>query len=408
LREGAVARELPLRDGVVDRQISKRSLLRRAALCGVIGLSMPAAMSSSKADAAMDDDVADIMEPAITALAPVGEAGGLAAAVRIDGRTLFFNRGLADDRTEQPITSDSLFNVASVRKIFEATLVAEGSLRGELSLDDPVNKYVRELRGAYIRRVTIGELATHTSGLLLPTDHPPWPDETYSLAQFLDMLNAWTPLHSEQPGKQRIYTHAGYVLLQLALERRYDTPIGFLIESRILRPLGMNSTLVPERGPDNRAEMDAQFMRRTVQGYGADGTPIGPPGNQQSYFDFPGTGQMFSSARDLAILVAASLGDQKIADPQIGKALQFTQHEFFRVDAQYGQAMAWEVNDLSGPTIVDKPGGLNNASAYVGLVPERKLGLVILSNRGDIHPYDAARTTILPTLAKLPQQPTKP
>jgi beta-lactamase class C len=400
---------LALRRDVVDCQISKRELLRRAAaLCGVMSLSMPPAMSSSRAGAAADGEVTSIMAPAIAALAPANEAGGLAAAVRIDGRTVFFNRGLADEHTEQPITSDSLFNVASVRKLFEATLVAEGVLRDELSLDDPVNKYVSELQGAYIRRVTVGELATHTSGLLLPTDHPPWPDESYSLAQFLHMLNVWTPQNGEQPGKQRIYTHAGYVLLQLALERRYDTPIGALIESRILKPLGMTSTLVPERGPDNRAVMDTKFMRRTVQGYSADGIPIGPPGNQQSYFDFPGTGQMFSSARDLAILVAACLGDQNTVDPQIGKALQFTQHEFFRVDAQYGQAMAWEVNDLSGRTIIDKPGGLNNASAYVGLIPERKLGLVILSNRGDIHPYDAARTAILPALAKLPAEPTNP
>lgn len=398
-----------MRHDVVDCQISKRELLRRAAaLCGLMGLSMPAAMSSSRAGAAMDGEVASIIEPAIAAWAPANEAGGLTAAVRIDGRTVFFDRGEADERTEQPITPDSLFNVASVRKLFEATLVAEGVLRGELSLDDPVNKYVGELQGAYIRRVTIGELATHTSGLLLPTDHPPWPDESYSLPQFLHMLNVWTPPNGEQPGKQRIYTHAGYVLLQLALERRYGTPIGTLIESRILEPLGMTSTLVPERSPDNRAVMDPKFMRRTVQGYSAEGMPIGPPGNQQSYFDFPGTGQMFSSARDLAVLVAACLGDQKTVDPQIVKALQFTQHEFFRVDAQYGQAMAWEVNDLAGPTIIDKPGGLNNASAYVGLVPERKLGLVILSNRGDIHPYDAARTAILPALAELPEQPTKP
>jgi beta-lactamase class C len=400
---------LALRHDVADCQISKRELLRRAAaLGGLMGLSMSAAMSSSGASTAVDGQVAGIIEPAIAALAPANDAGGLAAAVRIDGGTVFFNRGVADERTEQPITSDSLFNIASVRKLFEATLVAEGVLRGELSLDDPVNKYVSELQGAYVRRVTIGELATHTSGLLLPTDHPPWPDETYSLDQFLHMLNVWTPPNGEQPGKQRIYTHAGYVLLQLALERRYGSPIGALIESRILKPLGMTSTLVPERGPDNRAIMAPQFMRRTVQGYSADGMPIGPPGNQQSYFDFPGTGQMFSSARDLAVLVGACLGDQNTVDPQIGKALQFTQHEFFRVDAQYGQAMAWEVNDLAGPTIIDKPGGLNNASAYVGLVPERKLGLVILSNRGDIHPYDAARTAILPALAKLPAQLANP
>lgn len=397
-----------MRRDVVDRQINKRNFLRgAAALCGVMGLSMPAAMSTSRAGAAMDSGVGGIMEPAIAALAPAHEPGGLAAAVRIDGRTLFFNRGVADERSEQPITSDSLFNLASLRKLFEATLMAEAVLRGELSFDDPVNKYVGELQGPYIRRVTIGELATHTSGLLLPTDHPPWPDDSYPLARFLHTLNAWTPENGEQPGKQRIYTHAGYVLLQLALERRYGTPIAALIESRILKPLGMKSTLVPERGPDNRAVMEPQFMRRTVQGYSADGMPIGPPGNQQSYFDFPGTGQMFSSARDLAILVAASLGDRKTVDPELGKALQFTQHEFFRVDAHYGQAMAWEVNNLSGPTTIDKPGGLNNASAYVGLVPARKLGLVILSNRGDIHPYDAARTAILPALAKLPSEPIK-
>lgn len=394
---------------VADRRIDKRSLLRgAAALCGAIELWMPAAMSSSRAGAAMDGELTGIMAPAIAALAPADEAGGLAVAVRIGGRTLFFNRGMADERTEQPITPDSLFNIGSVRKLFEAALLAEGVLRGELSLDDPVNKYVGGLQGPYIRRVTIGQLATHTSGLLLPTDHPPWPDDSYSLARFLGVLNAWRPEHGEQPGKQRIYTHAGYILLQLALERRYGTPIGTLIETRILKPLGMSSTLVPERGPDNRAVMDPQFMRRTVQGYSADGMAIGPPGNQQSYFDFPGTGQMFSSARDIAVLVAASLNDGAF-DPQIRKALQFTQCDFFRVDAQYGQAMAWEVNNLHGTTIVDKPGGLNNASAYVGLVPARKLGLVILSNRGDIHPYDAARSTILPALAKAadktPQQP---
>jgi beta-lactamase class C len=109
---------------------------------------------------------------------------------------------------------------------------------------------------------------------------------------------------------------------------------------------------------------------------------------------------MFSSARDLAVLAAASLGEGAV-DPQLRDALQMTQHKAFRVDAQYAQAMAWEINTLQGITVVDKPGGLNNASAYVGLVPERHIGLVILSNRGDVHPYDAARTTILPDLAKL-------
>ena len=57
------------------------------------------------------------------------------------------------------------------------------------------------------------------------------------------MLNAWTPPAGVEPGKQRIYTHAGYVLLHLALERRYHSTIRELIESRILRPLGLDFDL---------------------------------------------------------------------------------------------------------------------------------------------------------------------
>ena len=250
----------------------------------------------------MDSEAERIVSRDIQPMLAADGSGGVAAAIRIGGKTLFLNQGFADRNSERSITSDTLFNVASICKLFEATLVAQGVLRGELSLDEPVSKYLGELQGAYIRRVTVGELATHTSGLLLPTDHPPWPNDSYSFPRFIDMLNAWTPQNGEEPGKQRIYTHAGYILLQVALERRYGMPIGALIEGRILKPLGMNSTLVPQRGPDNRAIMSTQFMHRTVQGYSFDGKPIGPPGNQQSYYDFPGTGQMFSSARDLAVL----------------------------------------------------------------------------------------------------------
>jgi beta-lactamase class C len=55
----------------------------------------------------------------------VDEVGGAAIAVRMDGRTKFFNYGLAERANERPVTSDSLFNVASIRKVFEATLLAE-------------------------------------------------------------------------------------------------------------------------------------------------------------------------------------------------------------------------------------------------------------------------------------------
>jgi beta-lactamase class C len=353
----------------------------------------------------MDSEVERIITGSTASMIAPNGAGGVAIVARIGGRTLFFNSGYADQVTKRPIMSDSLFNVGSLRKVFEATLVAQGVLRGEIKLDDPVAKYVTELHGDYIRHVTIGQLASHTSGLLLPTDHPPWPTEHFTLAGFYDALNAWTPSGAEQPGKQRIYTHAGYILLQLVLEHRYGKPIAELLDRRVIAPLGMTSTIVPERGPNDQAVMSAEFLQRAVQGYSRDGEPIGLPGNQQGYFDFPGTGQMFSSAHDLAILLAACLGERQM-DPQLRAALQMTQRETFRVGAQFGQAMAWEIENPLGVTVVDKPGGLDNASAYIGLVADRKVGVVILANRGDMHPFEVARSTILPELARL--APSRP
>ena len=377
---------------------SMRSWLRRssAGLC----LSLLIVLGGTRAilaDPEMDAHIREIVTENLAAVTTADQPGGVAAAAYVAGRIQFFNFGFAD-AAKRLVTPDTLFNVASVRKLFEATLVALGVIRGELKLDDPVNKYVTELHGDYISRVTIGQLATHTSGLLLPTDHPPWPNASYSLAEFVDMLNAWTPRAGEEPGKQRIYTHAGYVLLQLALERRYGVPIGQLVESRILTPLGMHSTLIPERGRDNRAIMPPELLQKTVQGYSDQGTTIGPPGNQQGYFDFPGTGQMFSSARDLATLMAACI-DGNVADPQLREALRMTQREVFHVDTEFGQAMAWENVDLGEVAIVDKPGGLNNASAYVGLVPARRIGLLLLANRGEFS-HEIGRYQILPALAR--------
>jgi beta-lactamase class C len=380
---------------VVTSSYVTRRALARAAL-------VPLALAWPRDAAADSDMIAQMRDIVANELAPTAtpdQPGGLAAALYAGSHVEFFNYGFADDATRRPVTPDTLFNLGSLRKPFEATLVALGTRRGELRLDDRLAKYLPELTGDYVRRVTVGELVTHTSGMLLPTDHPPWPSDTFSRAQLIDMFNSWRPQAGEVPGKQRVYSHSGYVLLQLVLERCYGAPISTLFEQRILKPIGMNATSVPERGEDGRAVMDEAWMQRAVQGYSDQGMAIGPIGNQQSYFDFPGTGQMFSSPRDLAAFVAACVDGRSI-DPHLREALRMTQHEIFRVDEKFGQGMAWETVHLPEVTVVDKPGGLNNASGYIGLVPALRIGIVLLANRGE-YPHEIARYRILPALAKL-------
>lgn len=130
-----------------------------------------------------------------------------------------------------------------------------------------------------------------------------------------------------------------------------------------------------------------------MQGYDEEGHPVGDPGNLQGYYHWLGTGQMYSSARDMAVFLAANL--HELSDHQgLQDAMQVTHRPVLPIDAHVWQAMAWEVRP-DEPKLVDKYGGLNNASAFIATVPSRKMGVVLLGNRGNLPVADAGRAILL-------------
>ena len=353
--------------------------------------------------AAGDDAIAGIVARHAREVMTDG-APGLSVAVRLDGRTLFYNFGFADVASKKPVTTDTLFNLGSVSKVFDAILLAQAALRGELSLDDPVAKYVSELNeGGDIRRITLRQLASHSSGVVLPQDHEPWPPPTatFTEPEFLAYLKAWKSDADHRPGGKMIYAHSGYILLHVVLERRFGMPLHDLMKARILEPLGLRATTLPLPDTDTqdypRGRIPADFEQRAVQGYEEDGTPAGKPGNLQGYYHWLGTGQMFSSARDMATFLAANLGD--LPDQRaLHDAMALTHRVIIPIDADTQQAMAWEVWPNQS-NLVDKYGGLNNASAFIAMLPARKIGVVLLGNRGSL-PIATAGRAILHDLAE--------
>jgi beta-lactamase class C len=353
-------------------------------LVALAGLASIAAVTRA---AALDKAAVERLVGSEIAPAMAGGPGGAAVAVLLDGRTLFLNYGRAD--AKRPVTADSLFPISSVRKVLDVTLATSAVLDGTLRLDDPVSRHLPELHdGGDISRITIGQLVTHTSGLLLRPDYPPWPTQRISFAALIAMARDWKA--EVEPGTRHTYTHAGFVLLQLALARRLGAPIDQLLAQQVLEPLGMGATTLPDE------TLPPALAIRAVQGYDEHGNPFAAPGDARGFYDIPGSGQVFSSARDLALLLAAHLGQRPI-DPILQAALRLTQQGLFRIGPRIVQAMAWEVNDL-GPTVIDKPGGVQNASSYIGFIPERNIGLAILSNRGESHVYEMGRR-LLPRLA---------
>jgi beta-lactamase class C len=62
--------------------------------------------------------------------------------------------------------------------------------------------------------------------------------------------------------------------------------------------------------------------------------------------------------------------------------MALAQQGVFTVNARFTQGLAWQIIKGRNLTIIDKNGGLNNTSTYIGLIPQQKLGIVILANRG--------------------------
>ena len=303
-----------------------------------------------------------------------GSGGGVAVAVRMNGKTSFFNYGMADNAQNRPVAADSIFNLGSVGKVFATTLLAQAVKQGELSLDDPVAKYVTELqRGGDIRRITLGQLASHTSGLPnRPQQYETWHKGRYTWPDFVRFLNSWKAGPNHEPGQQYLYSDAAMVLLRVALERRFNTRFAALMHQRLTAPLGMISTALP---------LPRDLLGRAVQGYNPSGRPLGRPGMEGGTFEWPGSGQIYSSSRDMATLLAANLGELP-GRGAIENAMAFAQKPVFTVSARLKIGLAWQNLSAGNFTIIDKNGGLNNTSTYIGFVPQRKIGVVILVNRG--------------------------
>ena len=303
-----------------------------------------------------------------------GQGGGVAVAVRMNGQTSFFNYGMANNAQNRPVTADSIFNLGSVGKVFATTLLALAVKNSELSLDDSVAKYVTELqRGGDIRRITLGQLASHTSGLpRVPQQYETWHKGRYTWPDFVRFLNSWKAGPNHELGQQYLYSNAAMVLLRIALERRFNIRFAALMHQRLTGPLGMTSTALP---------LPRDLLGRAVQGYNPSGRPLGRPGMEGGTFEWPGSGQIYSSSRDMATFLAANLGDLP-GHGAIENAMAFAHQGVFTVSPRLTIGLAWQIVSAGNLTIIDKNGGLQNTSTYIGFAPQQKLGVVILVNRG--------------------------
>lgn len=180
---------------------------------------------------------------------------GLALAVVRDGKIVReVGYGLASLELGVAVTPASVFPIASVTKLFTATLVMQLVQQGKLGLDDRLGSLLPDMPEAW-HEVTLRQMLAHTSGLPDVIVNPmtgTWlgeeRDEALAKAAQLPMQFA--------PGTAWSYNQTNYVLLGALLERKTGTPYETLLASSLLAPLAMKATrfadarqVVPGRGP---------------------------------------------------------------------------------------------------------------------------------------------------------------
>src|SRR5262249_56141200 len=117
----------------------KMGVMGAVTVAALAAAMLPAATAARADDAEVGQIVRQHVQPMLIA------AGGMAVAVHIEGRTLFFNYGMADVARKEPITSHVLFNLPSVTKGFLSTPLAHAGKQREGALDHPPPQNLTQL-----------------------------------------------------------------------------------------------------------------------------------------------------------------------------------------------------------------------------------------------------------------------
>jgi D-alanyl-D-alanine carboxypeptidase len=173
----------------------------------------------------------------------------------------FLSYGVRALGEDEPIALDDQFRIGSNTKTMTGTVVLQLVDEGLLRLDDPVSKYRADVPNG--ENITIDQLLAMRSGLAdysaahdLSVAMDETPERVWSADEVLALSYAEPPAFA--PGDGHLYSNANTVLLGLIVEDLTGMPMEPALEERIFAPLGLDSTLLPERASNTLPQSHAR------------------------------------------------------------------------------------------------------------------------------------------------------
>ncbi len=322
---------------------------------------------------------------------------GVAVVILENEKAYPYFFGFANVGTQQPITKKTIFEIGSLTELYTGLLLATQLYTDQVKLTDTIATvmpdFVAPKPTSPFSTITLMQLATQTSGLPAAI-----PEDVSSKAALASYFSTWNP--TLPIGSQWQNSGVNFGLLGFALEAMTNQTYNSLLRSSILAPLRMK---------DIGIYVDPGSRDDYAQGYDAQGQAV-PINNQEKLF--PAAIDAKMSVGDMGKFIALALGLPEIPVPLI-KAMRIAQTAYASNSSDEQLGLGWEIYPVTRENIghllyaMNEPGGeplsaqpleksaqkwdskallekigvTAGFSAYIGLVPQYKTGVMIFANR---------------------------
>ena len=323
---------------------------------------------------------------------------GANLAILADGDVAEAAYGVLNVRTGVEATTDSLFQIGSISKVWTATLIMQLVDEGLLDLDEPVITYLPDFKVAdpdVTKSVTTRHLLAHTSGIdgdhFLDTGRGDDCVEKY--------VASCAGLKQNHPlGATMSYCNSGYTVLGRILEVLRGQSWDAILRERLFAPLGLETAgTLPEEA----------LLHRAAVGH------LTPPGGELQVAPVWGifrsagpAGLIHATPREVLRFAQLHLADGATADgtrvisEQSARAMREPQvavPDVYTLGSHWG--LGWILMTWSGREVYGHDGGTIGQSAFLRVVPDAGIAICLLTNGG--HTQDLFRDRFNEILGEL-------
>lgn len=342
---------------------------------------------------------------------------GVAYGLVVDGKLVYKgNIGYTDIEKKIPVTSSSLFRIASMSKSFAAMAIMKLRDEGKLNLDDPAYFYIPELKNlkyptADAPHITVRHLMSHSTGF--PEDNP-WGDRQLADndKDLLELISKQISF-SNPPGIAYEYSNLGFALLGKIITTVSGMQYQEYIKKNIFEPLGMKTTTYEyaDVAPDKLAHgyrwlnekwNEETLLHDTKDGsWGAMGAMISSIDEFANYMAFHMSAWPPNNAKDDGPIKRSSV--REMHHPWRFNAFnpnyKYPDGRTCAVTTAYCFGLGW-MKDCDGKTYIAHSGGLPGFGSQWRIMPDYGIGIVSFANR-TYSPMGFVNLQILDTIIKI-------